>query len=553
MQNSQYALNTTANNMSNVDTKGYVRQQVLFADRIYNTFDKSDGISFQQAGLGVTIADVVHTRDVFLDRYYRTETGRQSFYSMTHEAVNEIEDFFQELEGEKYQDVLNDLFVAFEELSKQPDEPVKQNLVVQKATLFIERSQSINNNTKRYQTDMNVQINNSVDRINELGKTILELNKQIMSIEAGKVETAMSLRDLRDNALDELSSLVRVDYTENVDGVIQVKIEGTIFVDEVRINEMGVKQDKVTDFLTPYWPHMSDESKGRIQEVFDFSNGVRSDNNSDLGRLKAMVLARGDHFANYQDIEGVSSQEYNAGVGQSVVMNSQAELDQLIHHIVTTINDILCPNKTVTFLGEDMKEYKDVLVWDEERGSVGSDGTKPGHELFTRRGCDRYTEVKAKDGKIYYVYNPEDPNDTSKQYTVNSLMINEQLVEEETRLPFRRPNGETDFAMGAELAAVWSKEVLYLNPNDTDPCSFRDYYQRLIDELGNAGSVYGKLSTTLEGSVASIDNQRQQVIGVSSDEELTNMIKYQNAYNAASRYINVVSEMIEHLIMQLGA
>jgi len=52
--------------------------------------------------------------------------------------------------------------------------------------------------------------------------------------------------------------------------------------------------------------------------------------------------------------------------------------------------------------------------------------------------------------------------------------------------------------------------------------------------------------------VASVDNQRQQVIGVSSDEELTYMIKYQNAYNAASRFINVVNEMIEHLLTQLG-
>ena len=56
----------------------------------------------------------------------------------------------------------------------------------------------------------------------------------------------------------------------------------------------------------------------------------------------------------------------------------------------------------------------------------------------------------------------------------------------------------------------------------------------------------------LTGTVASVDNQRQQVIGVSSDEELTYMIKYQNAYNAASRFINVVNEMIEHLLTQLG-
>ena len=59
-------------------------------------------------------------------------------------------------------------------------------------------------------------------------------------------------------------------------------------------------------------------------------------------------------------------------------------------------------------------------------------------------------------------------------------------------------------------------------------------------------------ATNLSQTVQSVDNQRQQVIGVSSDEELTYMIKYQNAYNASSRFINVINEMIEHLITQLG-
>jgi len=73
----------------------------------------------------------------------------------------------------------------------------------------------------------------------------------------------------------------------------------------------------------------------------------------------------------------------------------------------------------------------------------------------------------------------------------------------------------------------------------------------MIVELSSKGSVYNTLATNLTSEVSSIDNNRQQVIGVSSDEELTNMIKYQNAYNAASRYINVVSEMLEHLVTRL--
>lgn len=85
LQSSQNALNTTANNLANVDTTGYVRQQVLFTDRNYVTFNETTAVSKQQSGLGVYIGDVIHSRDVFLDRSYRTESGRQAFYAATYE------------------------------------------------------------------------------------------------------------------------------------------------------------------------------------------------------------------------------------------------------------------------------------------------------------------------------------------------------------------------------------------------------------------------------------------------------------------------------------
>lgn len=553
LQNSQNALNTTANNLANVDTKGYVRQQVLFEERNYNTIEKSFHYSYQQVGLGVTIGDVAHTRDIFLDRYYRDAAGRQAFYQASYASVMEVEDLFQELEGETYQSSLEEFWSAFEEMAKMPDDPIRQSLLVQKSTLFAERAQSIYNSLKSYQKSMNVQINDTVEQINKLGKKINELNKKIMAIEAGGKETAMTLRDQRDSAIDELSTLAKIETKEMPEGIMKVKIEGVIFVDEVRVNEMGLRKDKETEFLTPYWPHLSDEDKGQYYEVFNFENGVSTANKTDVGKLKAMILARGDHFANHNDLEGINGQQYNVGVGQSVVMNIEAQFDKMVHSLVNAVNDLLCPNTKVTFVGEDGKVYKDVLVWDEKNAAVGSDGVKPGHELFVRRGCERYTEVKDENGKSYYVYNEEDSNDTSKQYMITSLTINKTLLQEEAHLPHILSNGQTDWGMAQKLEGLWTSDLLRLTPDDPDACTFKEYYQRMLDGLADTGAMYNTLSESLNGSIDSIENQRQQVIGVSSDEELTNMIKYQNAYNAASRYINVISEMLEHIIMQLGA
>lgn len=121
LQNSQNALNTTANNLANLDTKGYVRQQVMFADRDYVTFGNA-AISKQQAGLGVTIADVVHTRNRFLDQRYRLENGRQSFYESCAEATREAQSMFQELDGQQFQTALEEFWQSFAEFAKGPDQ-----------------------------------------------------------------------------------------------------------------------------------------------------------------------------------------------------------------------------------------------------------------------------------------------------------------------------------------------------------------------------------------------------------------------------------------------
>lgn len=66
--------------MANVNTTGYVRQQVRFSDKHYITRNNpTAGTNIQQSGLGVSVSDVAHVRDIFLDKSYRQENGRKGF------------------------------------------------------------------------------------------------------------------------------------------------------------------------------------------------------------------------------------------------------------------------------------------------------------------------------------------------------------------------------------------------------------------------------------------------------------------------------------------
>ena len=579
LKSSQNALNTTANNLSNVNTKGYVRQQVLHTDNTYNTFDKNPSISYQQAGLGVDIGDVVHARDIFLDKSYRTESGRQAFYAATADAINEVTTFYQELQGEAFQDSLQDFWVSFQELAKSPSDSITQNLVVQKATLLVSRAEGVYNGLMDYQQNINTKISDDIDRINELGHRIFELSDEIRRTEAGKLETAMSLRDERDNCLDELGTLAEITFKEDAEGVVKVMLEGMIFVNEAQVYEIGKKVDDATGFVKAYWPHTSIPSRDYYDDVFSYTKPISTELGTDIGELRALILARGDRVANYNDILGVSKEAYNGsttdriGAGMSVMMQAQSQLDQLFHGMVTGINDLLAPNTEASnifdFSGSSTGELKlkdvsgriytiteDTLFMDAENASLGIDGELPPIELFERIGTERYTEitVKNEDGTIsnYYMYNVEDPNDTTMQYTISSVKINQVLKEQETRFPHLKQDGQVDYDLAKRLASLWEKEDLILNPNDTNKVTFLDYYSNMIGDFGTLGNVYESTSASLTDTVTAVSNQRQQVMGVSSDEELTKMIRYQNAYNASSRFINVINEMLEHLVTHVG-
>ena len=552
LQNAQNAINTTANNLANVDTKGYVRQQVRYADKNYTILkDSRANVNIQQSGLGVSIGDVVHARDIFLDKTYRQETGRMSFYSARYETATYVEDLMQELNGQQFKQSVSDLWQAFQEVSTKPADSTNQNLVLQKADLLVSRTQKLYSDLQNYQSNINDQIKDDVDRVNTIGNRIYELNLQIQRVEAGGTETAMTLRDERDNLLDELGNYGRIEVTENATGFVYVDMEGVRFVDENRCYNMGLKAADGTGFYTPYWPQQSDVEKGQYVPVFRLSGEISSEMNTDIGSIKSKLLVRGDTYGRREDM---ASEESYGNIEGCTLMEVEAELDVLFSNIVRSMNDIYCPNTETTsaFTSTDGVTYPaGTKILDEENCARGVDGELPPRELFTRIGIDRYTKVTGKDGKTYYVYNEEDPDVSSTRYAIGTITVNSDLKRQITLMPAYKKDGSVDYEMGAKLAAAWEVKDMKLNPYDQKPCTFEEYYDKMVDQLGIEGNTYKSVTETLSGAVSSVDSKRQQVSGVSSDEELSNMIKFQSAYNAASRFMNVISEMTETIVTGL--
>ncbi len=536
LQTSQNALNTTSHNLSNLDTVGYVRQQVLLGNRTYNNIGYSS-ISVQQVGLGVNYEKVRQVRDFFLDQTYREESGRAAFYETSYDVIGEIETLFGEMEGVAFQTSLSDLWTAVQELQKDPSSTVVQGQLVSKAATFIERASAVYSGLSSYQSTLNDEVKDIVDTINKYGNEISALNEQIRKLEIGS-EEANDLRDTRNLLIDKLSGYANISYDEDIEGVVTVKIEGAQFIVRDRVYEMGTEMDPGTGFYTPIWPQSEDTP------VFDLSRPISSDLDTDIGKLKALVLARGDHAANYSDFQDKKDpvtneviQTYEKDIQPSLIMNIQAEFDNLIHGVVTAMNNVLCEETNP----------------DQTSPMYASEEDCP-YELFVRLGTPRYKKITdpadANYGKYQYV--PEDtlesPSNVSSMYTSINLKINPALLKQSSLLSFVNPDDTVDVAKADALALAFDNTFDTLNPTLEAHLNFKDYYSALIGRVANEGSVYKNIAKTQANTVIAVDDAREAVMGVSSDEELTNMIKFQNAYNASSRYINVISDMLQTIL-----
>lgn len=591
LQTNQYALNTTAHNLMNTQTSGYSRQQVMLTDRTYNPLGR-DGIRTNKSGLGVVTAEIKQVRDNFADAAYRTESGRMNYYKAQYETVSEIENYYGELEGKDFNSTMNSLWLSLQELQKESNSIVTRSSFIATAQTFLDRVQGIRTSLINYQRNLNQEIKSQVSRINDLAKSILEMNDNILAAEAGGIENANDYKDARNLAVDELSGLVNTEIVNNVDGTIEVYIEGRCLVTRGRTYELEVVKvcenenylnnyefaGDSTDFMMPVW-------KDDQLALFNINKIPSTETNSDIGALKGLMMSRGYFVSNYTDVPEkpdkplaedfaddaqyqAAMAQYEADLNQYVedldyfnkyvepytVTNLMAQFDVLVHAMVTGMNDVLCPNKEVT-----LQDGSTIKILDEEKAGIGmgSGNEYAGTELFVRKSMPRYTDqtVTFADGSVHNVkvYNEENADDYYTLYSAGNIQINDELTKNPSLLPLSRETGAEAQEVVDAMLDLWNTKFATVSPNSLVECNFMDYYAGMMEDLSDRGFTYNSMAQTQQQSVTDIDNLRQQVVGVSSDEELSNMIKFQHAYNASSRYINTVSEMIEYLITTLGA
>ncbi|MCR4595173.1 MAG: flagellar hook-associated protein FlgK [Lachnospiraceae bacterium] len=559
---SSNALNTTAHNVTNVDTDGYTRQQVSLATATYQTINKQHAIGYDQLGLGVTYAETRQVRDYFLDVNFRKESGRSEFYKTSVDALNQVEDILGESTGgQSFSLSMDELWISVEELLKDPCNEVNQNLLVTRSYEFITQANNVYNSLCDYQLNLNTTIRNDVRDVNDWAERIHQLNVDISKVESGGVEHANDLRDERNALIDKLGEMGNISWAEDLDHCVSIQFEGVDLVKGDMVNRMELYTDPQTGFDTVFWRHLaeytrnSDGDKIVVPEsvpaavVFELSRPISSELNTDVGELKACLYARGDHNATFADLNKYpedpesSMDYYDTSISQSVLMNVEAEFDSLIHNVTTKINSILADaadRASTRYPSSDYLRNEDgsyLQIFELITGPDKAFSSSPLH-LDANGEPDSVNDPALKD---YW-----------NGFTVSNIRINMDLRQSPSKLGFRLEDGSEDNETMRKLSEAFTDNDYTLNPRVTTPVNFNTFYNSMVSQVSTSGKVYTTIKDAQDQTVNAIESARQQVLGVNTDEELTFMIQFQNAYNAASRFINVVDEMLEHLLTTLG-
>ncbi len=220
----QTAIQVVSNNISNASTPGYSRQSAIISS------SAPLELPFASLGTGVQITGVVRHRDVLLDGQFRRENGASSQYALREQLLGEVEATLAEPSDAGISNALDRFFSAYADLANDPTSGSARGALRESARDLAARFRSIDNGIRRTMNGLSRELDGVVAQVNDISKQIADLNRQIVVAESSGTE-APSLRDARDQLVDQLSQHAQVQVIERPGGGIGVFAGGVPVVD----------------------------------------------------------------------------------------------------------------------------------------------------------------------------------------------------------------------------------------------------------------------------------------------------------------------------------
>lgn len=604
---SNAALNTTANNIANIETEGYSRQVVNqgAADAI-RTYT-----SYGCVGTGVDIYGAERVRDVFYDVKYWNNNSKLGEFDKKQYYAAVIENYLDNTQTTKgFTSIFDEMDAALQSLANNTGNTNYALDFIGKAGNLCEYFNLLYNNFKSMQNDVNDEIKIKVDEINSIATEIATLNKEINIIERDGTSMANELRDKRDLLVDQLSAVVDVSVEEQpiIDertgvhtGMYNyiVKIAGgQTLVNGYSYRELEciprdgyqqVNQNDTEGLYDIYWKDTGEElgvyansTQGELKGLFEMRDGNNAEafhgrvTRVDVANQKVTIKVTDDYLLDMSKSTLPLKGQITLG-GDNYYYDSwsfeKTSEDEGYYTFKLSTDESKNPEKVGTDkasqlakVGEQV-DYQGIPYYLEQMNEWVRDYVSAFNGIY---GVDGATDYYGEDrtGTNFFTGNNEQ---TGKQYELGVGLDADKydstqdgyfcLTAGNFNVVKSIENDPSTLATHTVETGGVSKydivESLIGLGTDTKKMQFRGCKAEdfLVCLMGDA-ALNANSANTFQGIYMDIEqtisNNRFSISGVDADEEAANMIKFQNAYNLSSKMISVLCEVYDKLIQETG-
>ena len=605
LQAANAALNVTGNNISNVETKGYTRQEAIqaAADALRTN------TSYGMAGAGVDTKSIDQIRNAYYDLKYWQNNASKGIYDIKQQYYRQIEDYFTDTDDvQGFNVVYSDMFDALDEVYKSAGDDTKKAAFLSRCKALTEYFNNMHTSLQRLQTDANNEIMNKVNEINSIASELATLNKQINTIEVNHVR-ANELRDKRNLLIDQLSEIVDVKVTEvpiytteggsEESGIYRYIVDiagGQNLVNSyeystvecvARSGDEKVNQsdaDGLYDIylgglpLNLYGGSLGGQLKGLI-EVRDGNNGENfSAKGAYVNTTPSSVTVKIDKSNPNHDFLTDMNKVTMNGSGTIVVGNVRLVYESWVYDAdkeeytfslapgtPEKPNDASGLSGKDAFVGVSI-DYQGIPYYMAqmnewvrsfsqamnkiEKTAQDSNGNLA-EDMFTsgsdERKFDDYNYETGYDGSTHLV---NTLNNNYLQLTAGNFNINSDMLKDVSLFGTTK-----DITQGQDAQDI-TLELMKVRTDKSKMtyrgCSSEEFLQCLTSDVALGASSANNFYSNFDKISKSIVAQRTSVSGVDNDEEALNLVKFQEAYNLSSKMIQIMTEIYDRLILQTG-
>ena len=447
----QQGVQVAGHNLANVNNPAYARQRLNL--QTSTPIGDSAGI----LGTGVDAGSIVSLRDRLVDEEMTSETSLTGSLESQQNAVRNAQTNLGEQVDQatgtsgaggshSLADGLANFFDGFQKVSADPTSLAARQVLLGAAASLTTQFNLIDHRLGALNTSLNTQVQTEVSQANALIGDLAGLNSQISKAESRSGGTANDLRDLRQQKLENLAHLVKIDSSTDDHGSLQVSVGGSLLI----------SGNQIQDTLASY-----DGGGGQL-----LVRTATSGTNLSLtgGSLQGTMTAR-----------------------DGAVADLRRDLNSLAHELIANVN------------------------------SIHSNG----YDLSGNTGQAFFSGTNAAD-----------------------IQVNASLLADPRRLQAAGAAGATGNNTVALALAQFATQPVASLSNQT----ISQNYSKTVSGLGQALATLNTQQADQQVVTTLLTTQRNSLSGVSLDEEMTDLTRFQKAFAASARLITTVDDMLDTVI-----